>query len=107
MEKQAAPNVGTGSPGPGNPANFQFPGVDAALNPRTLATLRDIAQRSGNLLNLYAENLGAESGTQTLDPKTVAATVQELVRQANVNPAQLFKDQSSLANYLAQPSPRT
>jgi poly[(R)-3-hydroxyalkanoate] polymerase subunit PhaC len=100
MEKSATPNAGTGTwTPPVGPAT----GIDlnAALKPGTAAALADIASRSGNLLSLYAERLTANDAGPPIDPRAVATTVQEFMRQAKVNPVDLVKQQSALCSDLA------
>ena len=102
MEKQATPNAATG-PGTWTPPIGPATGIDldAVLKPGTVAALTDIAERSGNLLNLYAGRMGANDAGPPIDPQTVATTVQEFVRQATVNPFDLVRRQSALSSDLA------
>jgi polyhydroxyalkanoate synthase len=101
MEKPTTPNAGpatrTWTP-PIGPAGLDF---DAVLKPGTVAALTDIAGRSGNLLNLYAGRMAANEAGPPIDPQTVAATVQEFVRQATVDPFDIVGRQSELSSDLA------
>jgi poly[(R)-3-hydroxyalkanoate] polymerase subunit PhaC len=100
MEKSATPDTGTAARTPftGAPAGLDLGSV---LKPGTVAALTDIAGRSGNLLNLYAGGMNPADAGPPIDPQAVATTVYEFVRQANLNPLELVKQQSALAADLA------
>jgi len=51
--------------------------------------LLDIAKRSERLFRLQVERLASEDGYQVIDPRTVAATLQEFARTAQSDPARL------------------
>jgi polyhydroxyalkanoate synthase len=104
MNKSATPGAVTSIWNP----NAGFAAVPAvALKPETIAALMDVAQRSGSLLNLYAERLTAKDEGQAIDPQTVAATIQKFVQQASVNPLELVDKQTALSADLAQLWQRT
>jgi polyhydroxyalkanoate synthase len=100
MEKSVTPGTDTGTWNPyAGPAALLDP--NTVLKPGTVAALTDIVGRSGNFLNLYAGRLAANDAGPSIDPQTVAATVQEFVRQAKVNPLDLVRQQSALSADLA------
>ena len=66
------------------------------LSPKTIDDLADIAKRSDRLFQLYIEKLKTDDGYQVIDPKTVAATFQELVQRVEVDPAPIVKEQIAL-----------
>ena len=67
-----------------------------ALSPKAIDALADIAKRSDRLFQLYIEKLKTDDGYQVIDPKTVAATFQELVQRVEVDPAPIVKEQLAL-----------
>src|SRR6476646_10317655 len=74
----------------------------AALNPRTVAALMDIASRSGELSGLYAEKFRTGEAFQEIDPQGMTSQIQQIVQQAAIDPAPLIKEQSAFATDLAQ-----
>src|SRR5262245_28011437 len=100
MEKSATPGTDAHAWNPYAGAAWPL-NLDAVLKPGTVAALTDIAGRSGSLIDLYAGQLTAGSAGSPIDPQTVAATVQEFVRQARVNPLDLVRQQSTLSSDLA------
>jgi polyhydroxyalkanoate synthase len=62
------------------------------LSPAAIDALADIAKRTNRLARLSAEKLKADDGYQVIDPRTVAATVQEFARTAQVDPARLVQE---------------
>ena len=99
MEKRPDPTTESGS----NVSAL----TGGTLKPGTVNALADIAERSGNLLNLYAGKLQAGGDTQVIDPQTAAVTVQEFIQKAALDPTQIFKDQSQLSTDLARLWQRT
>jgi poly[(R)-3-hydroxyalkanoate] polymerase subunit PhaC len=106
MNTSATPGAGTSARNP-NAGFAAVPDAGAALNPGTITALIDVAQRSGNLLNLYAERLTAKDEGQAIDPQTVTATIQNFIQQASVNPLELVGKQTALSVDLAQLWQRT
>ena len=66
------------------------------LSPKTIDDLADIAKRSDRLFQLYIEKLKTDDGYQVIDPKTVAATFQELIQRVEVDPEPIIKEQLAL-----------
>src|SRR5262245_14376276 len=60
---------------------------------RAVETFTDITNRSTNLFHLYAEKLKTEDSYQVIDPRTVAATSQDFVQKAVLDPAPIIKEQ--------------
>jgi polyhydroxyalkanoate synthase len=81
--------------------------LTGTLKPGTVTALVDIAERSGNLFNLFAGKLQAGSDGPVIDPQNAAATVQEFIQKATLDPAQIIKDQSQLSTDLARLWQRT
>src|SRR5262245_45408488 len=63
------------------------------LSPEAAEAIADIAQRSTRLLQIYAERLQQEDGYQVIDPRTVAATLQEFLPVAAADPGPVLKEQ--------------
>ena len=59
-------------------------------------TLADIAKRSINLFQIYAEQLRSDDNYQVMDPRTVASTFQEFFQKAAVDPGSTIKQQCEL-----------
>jgi len=73
------------------------PDLAAAMpSPAAVDGLAQIAERSVQLGHLYAERLVSDDGYQVIDPKTVAATVQEFAPKAFAKPTALIKEQAAL-----------
>ena len=66
------------------------------MSPTAIEALADIVRRSSNLCRLQAERLKTDDGYQVIDPRTVAATFQEFVQTATVDPAPIIKEQFKL-----------
>ena len=101
MNKSARPDAGASMWNPN--AGLQA-ALDAgvALKPGTITALMDVAHRSGNLLNVYAERLTTKDDSQAIDPQTAATTIQKFVQQATVNPLELVGKQTALSADLAR-----
>jgi len=67
--------------------------TDGILGRAAFDALLDIAMRSDRLLRLQAERLTSDDGYQVIDPRTVAATVQEFTRTARPDPKRIAQDQ--------------
>ena len=99
MEKRADPTTMT--------TNNVSALTGGTLKPGTITALVDIAERSGNLFNLFADKLQPGGDAQVIDPQTAAATVQEFIQKATLDPTQIIKEQSQLSTDLAQLWQRT
>jgi polyhydroxyalkanoate synthase len=70
-------------------------------NAGTIEALTDITNRSANLFQAYSEKISNDDGYQVIDPKTVAATFQDFIQKAAINPAPIIKEQFSFCTDLA------
>jgi polyhydroxyalkanoate synthase len=70
--------------------------ADGMLSPDAIDALADITKRTDRLVRLRAERLKSDDGFQVIDPKTVAATIQEFVQTAEVDPMRLVSEQVRL-----------
>jgi polyhydroxyalkanoate synthase len=66
--------------------------TDGILSADAVGALADIAERSKRLAETYAERLKTSDGYQVIDPRTVAATIQEFSQTAEADPARLVSD---------------
>ena len=73
----------------------------AMPSPAAVDSLAQIAERSIRLGHLYSERVLTDDGYQVIDPKTVAATVQEFAPKAVANPGAIMKEQVDLWSDLA------
>jgi polyhydroxyalkanoate synthase subunit PhaC len=64
-------------------------GKDTILSPGAADALLDIAKRAERLFRLQVERLASEDGYQVIDPRTVAATLQEFARTAQSDPTRV------------------
>jgi len=101
MNKSATPDAGASiwNPNAGLQAALD---AGVALKPGTITALMDVAHRSGNLLNVYADRLTTKDDSQAIDPQTAATTIQKFVQQATVNPLELVGKQTALSADLAR-----
>jgi len=74
--------------------------AEAAPGQTVEEALADMAKRSSNLLRLYHERLSTGDDYQVIDPRTVAATFQDMVQHATFDAASIAKEQSALWNDL-------
>jgi polyhydroxyalkanoate synthase subunit PhaC len=70
-------------------------------NAGAIEALTDITNRSANLFQAYSEKISNDDGYQVIDPKTVAATFQDFIQKAAMNPAPIIKEQFSFCTDLA------
>src|SRR3954451_11518828 len=81
---------------PGNATKDMFAVPTEGLSTKANDAIQEIAQRAGNLFKLYAERARSDDGYQVIDPKTVAATFQEFIQSAKVDPAAVIQQQVAL-----------
>src|SRR5215471_4907987 len=98
MNKPAKPIVDANSPArePEKATQNDVTMADGMLTPSAIEALADIAKRTTHLVRLHAEKLKEDDSYQVIDPRTVATTFQEFVQTAQVNSAQLVKEQFRL-----------
>src|SRR5215475_12507636 len=68
------------------------PAMDGLLSPGAIDALADIAKRTNRLARLRAEKLKTDDGYRVIDPKTVAAAVQEFTQTGQVDSARLVHE---------------
>jgi polyhydroxyalkanoate synthase subunit PhaC len=93
MSKQAKPTKSAGAEEQASRTTAESAAAsNGILAPGTLDAFLDIAKRGDRLLRRQAEKLGHDDGYQVIDPRTVAATVQEFVRTARADPTQIVQE---------------
>ena len=70
--------------------------AEGTLSPGAIDALADIAKRIDRLGRLHAERIRTSDDYQVIDPRTVAATLQEFTQTAKPDPARLVEEQFRL-----------
>src|SRR5262245_11017478 len=93
-------SVPPAQPVPPKPAPAEAAGKNGhgaeGLSPAAMEALADIMVRAGRLIRLQAERAQSDDGYQVIDPRTVAATVQESAKTAHFDVARLMGEQMRL-----------
>src|SRR5215470_3927055 len=91
--KQAAQDAARAQPqSQPQPARGEVAAADGLLSPAAIDALADIAKRTNRLARLRAERLKTDDGYRVIDPKTVAAAVQEFTQTGEVDSARLVHE---------------
>ena len=91
--KQAAQDAARAQPqSQPQPAGGEVAAADGLLSPAAIDALADIAKRTNRLARLRAERLKTDDGYRVIDPKTVAAAMQEFFQTGQLNPERLVHE---------------
>jgi polyhydroxyalkanoate synthase len=104
MKKPVKPTAAQSGEESGASVKDGFSATAKMLNPATVASLVDIAERSGSLFQLYAEKLKTQDAAKPVDPRAAAASLtdfREFIQKAVQDPSPIIKEQAAFWNDLA------
>ena len=96
---QPASGAKSGGPLGHDPGKSNFAEITRMLDPKVATTLLDIAQRSGALVQLYAEQLKSGDKLQAIGPEAATDTFndfQNFIQKAAADPSPLIREQAAL-----------